>query len=182
MLLFTFSAMAARHSKYEPLSRWGHAAVAAGSKLHVWRGWTGSARKLKAVASTVEQFDVTTEQWKQKSIYNTPPPGLCNTANTVVGTSLYSFGGYDGRNPSNSLHQLDLHTLEWKDVVVQNPSSGPQKKFGCRMVSYRDNQLIIFAGSMEDPRCTNEVHVFNLNKGEPSWSQNNDMSYPESLF
>ena len=165
MLLFPFSAMAACHSDYEPLSRWGHAAVAVGSKLHMWRGWSFH-KNIKELASTVEQFDVTTEQWEQKSVYSTPPPGLCNTANAIVGTSLYSFGGYDGKYYSNSLHQLDLHTLQWKDLVIQNPSSGPQRKVGSRMVSYGYNQLIIFAGK-GDSGCTNEVHIFKLDKGEP---------------
>ena len=116
--------------------------------------------------STVEVFDVTTELWEQKSIRGVPPPGMSNTAYTVVGTSLYSFGGSDGKAFSNSLYQLDLHTLEWKEIVVRNPSSGPQRKCGSRMVSYVDNQLLIFAGK-GDRRCTNEVHIFNLDKGEP---------------
>jgi len=162
VLLFLSSVMAARHSNYEPLSRWGHVAVAVGSKLHMWQGW--SFRKdIKELASTVEQFDITTEHWEQKSVYSTPPPGLYNTANAVVGTSLYSFGGYDGKHFSNSLHKLDLHTLQWSDLV---PSSGPQKKVGSRMVFYGANQLIIFAGK-GDSGCTNEVHIFNLEKGEP---------------
>jgi len=133
VLLFPSSVMAACHSNYEPLSRWGHVAVAVGSKLHMWQGW--SFRKdIKELASTVEQFDITTEHWEQKSVYSTPPPGLYNTANAVVGTSLYSFGGYDGKHFSNSLHKLDLHTLQWKDLVVRNPSSGPQKKVGVSCV------------------------------------------------
>ena len=45
----------------------------------------------KDVASNVDVFDVTTELWEQKTINGTPPPGLANTANTVVGTCLYSF-------------------------------------------------------------------------------------------
>lgn len=82
-----------------------------------------------------------------------------------MGTSLYSFGGYDGKAYSNSLYQLDLHTLEWKELVVRNPSSGPQRKCGSRMVSYGDNQLIVFAGK-GDSGFTNEVHIFNIDKGE----------------
>jgi len=157
--------MATHHFSYEPLGRFGHAAVAVGSKVHMWRG-TVPEGNVPEFASTVEVFDLTTELWEQKSIHGIPPPGMSNTAYTVVGTSLYSFGCYDGEAYSNSLYQLDLHSLEWKELVVRNPSSGPQRKCGSRMVSYGDNQLIVFAGE-GDSGCTNEVHIFSLDKGEP---------------
>ena len=151
--------MATHHSSYEPLGRVGHAAVAVGSRVHMWRGMVPGGN-VQEFASTVEVFDLTTELWEQKSIHGIPPLGWSNTAYTVVGTSLYSFGGSDGKACSNSLYQLDLHTLEWKELVVQNPSSGPQRKCGSRMVSYRDNQLIVFAGK-GDGWYTNECNTNN---------------------
>ena len=157
--------MATHHSSYEPIGRFGHAAVAVGTKVHMWRG-AGPNRNVQEFASTVEVFDMTTELWEQKSIHGIPPLGWSNTAYTVVGTSLYSFGGSDGKACSNSLYQLDLQTLEWKELLVRNPASGPHRKYGSRMVSYGDNQLLIFAGK-GDSGCTNEVHIFNLDKGEP---------------
>ena len=157
--------MATHRSSYEPIGRFGHAAVAVGTKVHIWRG-AGPNRNVQEFASTVEVFDMTTELWEQKSIHGIPPLGWSNTAYTVVGTSLYSFGGSDGKACSNSLYQLDLHTLEWKELVVRNPCSGPQRKRGSRMVSYGDNQLIVFAGK-GDNGFTNEMHIFNIEKGEP---------------
>ena len=172
--------MAGHHSNYEPLSRFGHTAVALGSKLCVWRG-VGPNKNLEEIASTVEEFDVPTELWEQKSIHGTPPPGLANSASTVLGISLYSFGGFDGKFASSTFHQIDLHTLQWKDLMVQNPSSGPQGKIGSRMVSFGDNQLIIFAGKGVSG-CTNELHIFNIDRGEEPYSQNNCRSCSELLF
>ena len=166
MLLLTFSAMATQHSSYEPLCRFGYAAVAVGSKVRRWG--VGHKRNVQEVASNVEVFDVTTELWEQNSIHGTPPPGLSNTAYTVVGTSLYSFGGYNGKFLYNSLYQLDLHTLEWKQLVVRNPSSGPHRMCGSRMVSCGDNQLIVFAGR-GNSGYSNELHIFNLDKDEPKF-------------
>ena len=157
--------MATHRSSYEPIGRFGHAAVAVGTKVHMWRGMRPKGN-VQEFASTVEVFYLTTELWEQKSIHGIPPPGRSNTASTVVGTSLYSFGGFDGKAFSNSLYQLDLHTLEWKELVVRNPCSGPQRKRGSRMVSYGDNQLIVFAGK-GDNGFTNEMHIFNIEKGEP---------------
>ena len=159
--------MAARHTSYEPLPRADHTAVAVDNKLHMWGGRTGSRQKSQEVAQKVEVFDISTELWEQKQTHGTLPPGLSNTAYTVVGSCLFVFGGSDGGSSHNSLFKLDLHTFQWEQVRVSNPSSGPQRKSGCGMVSYGDNQLVIFAGYTVSGR-TDELHVFDLNKGEYS--------------
>ena len=159
--------MAAHHTSYEPLPRRSHAAVAVDNKLHMWGGWAGSKKKSREVADKIEMFDISKEQWEQKPTHGTPPPGLCNTAYTVVGSCLFMFGGDDGVSRHNTLFKLDLRNFQWEKVQVSNPSSGPQTKAGCRMVSYGDNQLVIFAGYTDSAR-TGELHVFDLDKGECS--------------
>ena len=154
--------MAARHRSYEPLPRSGHAAVAVDNKLHMWGGWAGPKEKPQKLAQNLEVFDISTELWEQKPTRGTPPPGLWDTAYTVVGSCLFVFGGWDGVSRHNSLFKLDLHTFQWEQVRVSNPSRGPQRKNGCGMVSYGDNQLVVFAGR------TDELHIFDLNKGEYS--------------
>ena len=159
--------MAADHTRYKPLHRQWHAAVAVHNKLHMFGGWTGSAKHSRDVAQKTEVFDISMEQWEQKPTHGTPPPGLWDTAYAVVGSCLFVFGGSDGVSYHNSLFKLDLHTFQWEQVRVSNPSNGPQEKRGCRMVSYGDNQLVVFAGRT-DSRRTDELHVFDLNKGEYS--------------
>ena len=159
--------MAGRHTSYEPLRRSGHAAVTVDNKLHMWGGWAGSEEKSREVAQKLEVFDISTELWKQKPTRGTPPPGLNNTAYAVVGSCLFLFGGWDGESRHNSFFKLDLHTYQWKKVQVSNPSRGPQRKVGSGMVSYGDNQLVVFAGNT-GRWYTDELHVFDLNKGEYS--------------
>ena len=158
--------MAARHSRYEPLPRSDHAAVAVDNKLHMWGGWTGSKENSQELAQKLEVFDISTEQYEQKPTHGTPPSGLWNTAYAVVGSCLFVFGG-SGVSLQNSLFKLDLHTFRWERVQVSNPSSGPQKKWGCGMVSYGGNQLVVFAGHTGSAH-TDELHIFDLNKGEYS--------------
>ena len=159
--------MAACPTSYEPLPRFGHAAVAVDNKLHMWGGLRGSKEKSREEADEIEVFDISKELWEQKPTNGTPPPGLCNTAYTVVGSSLFVFGGFDGESGHNTLFKLDLHNFHWEQVQVSNPSSGPQRKQGCGMVSYGDNQLVVFAG-YTGSAWTDELHVFSLDKGEYS--------------
>ena len=156
--------MAAHHTSYEPLPRSIHAAVAMDNKLHMWGGWAGSAEKSREVADKMEVFDISKELWEQKPTHGTPPPGLSATAYTVVGSCLFVFGGYDGVTRHNTLFKLDLRTFQWEQVQVSNPSSGPQRKTGCGMVSYGDNLLVVFAG-WTGSAYTDELHVFDLDKG-----------------
>ena len=157
--------MAAHCTSYEPLPRSDHAAVAVDNKLHMWGGRAESMEKSQEVAKHVEVFDISKELWEQKPTHGTPPPGLWDTAYTVVGSYLFVFGGYDGVCQHNTLFKLDLHNFQWKQVQDSNPSSGPWEKQGCRMVSYGDNQLVVFFGWMGIAH-TDEVHVFDLDKGE----------------
>ena len=159
--------MAARHTSYKPLPRAGHAAVAVDNKLHMWGGWAGSKEESQEVVQKLEVFDISTELWEQKPIHGIPPPGLSNTACTVVGSCLVVFGGWDGESRHNTLFKLNLRSFQWEQVRVSNPSSGPQKKTGCGMVSYGDNQLVVFAG-FTGSVWTDELHIFDLNKGEYS--------------
>ena len=157
--------MAVHHISYEPLPRCSHAAVAVDNKLHLWSGWAGSKEKSQELAQKLEVFDISTEQWDLKPTHGTPPPGLWATAYAVVGSYLFVFGGSDGVYNHNSLLKLDLLTFRWELVQVSNPSSGPQKKHGCKMVFYGDNQLVVFAG-YTGSAWTDELHVFDLNRGK----------------
>ena len=161
--------MAAHRTSYEPLPRSLHAAVAVDNKLHMWGGWCGSKEKSREETDKIEMFDISKELWEQKPTHGTPPPALWDTAYTVVGSCLFVFGGYGGVSRHNTLFklELDLHSFQWEQVQVSTPSSGPQKKQNCGMVSYCDNQLVIFAG-WTGSVDTDELHVFDLDKGEYS--------------
>ena len=158
--------MAAHCTSYEALPRFGHAAVAVDNKLHMWGGLAGAVEKSRELTKHVEVFDISTELWEQKPTHSTPPPGMGYTVYTVVGSSLFVFGGSGGGSNHNTLFKLDLRSFQWEQVQVSNPSNGPQTNVGYGMVSYGDNQLVIwtYAGRGR----TYELHVFDLDKGEYS--------------
>lgn len=151
---------------YNPTPRYGHVAATIGYYQFTWGGGTGSWGRSKKLASTVEIFNFSCEQWeKPKPTRGSPPSGYVRPAHTIIGNKLYTFGGYDGSSRYNSLHCLDLSSMEWKEVVPRNPCAGPRKKSGCEMVSFQDDKLVVFAGSTGD-QMTDEFHVFNITESE----------------
>ena len=110
-------------------------------------------------------FDTLTEQWECRATRGPPPPGIEYCAYTAIGSSLFTFGGDDSHSRYNSLHQLDTETMEWRELVPQNPSDAPQKKSGCGMVSLDEDKLVVFAGQTEH-KWTDELHIIDTKKSE----------------
>ena len=172
---------------YEPLPRLGHRAIPIGRKLYMWGGYIQdwSERSRKKLASVVETFDPYLEVWEQQSTTGVPPPGLIDGAFTAIGESMYSYGGTDGWFWYNTLHHLDTTRWQWREVQVHNPSEGPVKKYGCAIISYDGDKLVLIGGCgiptgpiqpgstfIKDRRFTdgrgwtNELHLFHLREGE----------------
>ena len=171
----------------EPSPRWGHYSAAVRGQLYVYGGRTRDFSNRKSeVAVSVHSFNQCVETWQSRATTGKHPPSLYSGACTSSGHHLYIYGGSDELHFHDSLHQLDTKSMEW----LQLPS-GPMKKWGCKMISYEDN-LVLFGGygipsgpiqpgaqfvqdnsmsGFSDGRgMTNELHMFNLQKSELSYS------------
>ena len=158
----------------EPPPRYAHYSAAVGGQLYVVGGDTEGSSKVEI--ARVHCFNQCRETWQTRATTGDPPPGIHRGACTTTGHHLYVYGGFNGLHPHDSLHQLDMDTLEWSQLP-----SGPMKKYGCGMVSY-EGQLILFGGYgiLSGPTqpgaqferfttnsgYTNELHSFNLEEGE----------------
>ena len=108
-----------------------------------------------------------------------PPAGLCNGGCAMSGRNLYLYGGYD-KNQSNcgDLYELNTQTWQWRKVS-DGSAGGPGKKYRCRMISYKDQLLVVGGRYDEMPSSiqpgakyelggfirTNEVHCYSLTSG-----------------
>lgn len=94
------------------------------------------------------------------------------------------YGGWDGQCAYDTLHELNLTTMTWKELIASNPSENPMKMSGCAMVPYGDHKLVLFGGygapsesqqpgstffrrhGISDKKgWTNELRVFDLEEG-----------------
>ena len=181
-----FSSMLGRTKVYEPSPRFLHSAAPVGGRCFLWGGRVPdfSASGRKKLALTVEIFDPYLEMWEQQATSGAPPPGLYRGVSVSLSNQLYSFGGRDGVSYYDTLHTLDLVSLDWADVQVLNQTDGPMRKAGCGMVPYSQDRLALFGGYSiptsptqpgetftkstrytEGREWSNELHIFNVNEG-----------------
>ena len=130
--------------------------------VFLWGGWKDGLIS----GSLVEIFKMETGRWEQRKTTGTLPRGAEFGAYTTIGNNAYYFGGYDGSSRYNSLHSLDLFTMQWVTLQPRNQSQGPSRKSRCEMVAHGDNELIVYGGHIGDGYYTDEIHVYNLREGQ----------------
>lgn len=153
-------------SSRQPQSRAKHAAVGVGRKLFVWGGESGSA---KIQTTTIESFDVISQQWDPPRQIRCPlPDGLMSMAVATDGESAFFFGGSFGASGSytysNKLYLVDLSTLQCRELVPRTPSRAPKKVSGCAMV-YFNQKLVVYGGYTGQQR-ENKLYVFDMTTSE----------------
>ena len=163
---------------HEPSPRSSPFVAPVEGELYLYGGRTGDfdERKKRPESSTdLEIFDPKLETWRSVKTKGHPPPLLYNGACASSDHHLYICCGFDKSSRHNSLYQLDTRTLTWTELSSSD-RSGPRKKIGCRMVCYKQ-KLVLFGGDCDttgptqpgasyEDHYTNELHTFDLNKGE----------------
>ena len=139
----------------EPQARGYHAAVGVGQRFYAWGGHGGDT---SVQASTVECLDVPSATWQE-------PRQLYRMAVTADGERAYSFGGRTGSGYSNAVYEVNMTSLECRELAPASASPAPSKKCGSGMVHYQ-HMLVVYGGFTSEGRPTDELHVFDLNTSE----------------
>ena len=171
---------------YEPTARLHSAFISTQRHLYLWGGRTvaietGSEDARIQEARCIEQFDPYLEVWRQLNTTGTPHPGRVAVACTSVADQLYMYGGHSGKRHEGVLSLLNLQTLTWSQLCQEATNGAPMGKYSCGMVSFHGDQLAVIGGygtptgptqhgasfirNTNDTGWTNEVHIFNINKG-----------------
>ena len=142
--------------------------------------WSGSG-ETEPQAIFVYRHD--TETWTRRLTSGPhPPAGLANGGCAMSGHNhnLYLYGGYDGiQSGYGDLYELNTQTWHWRKLS-DGSTGGPGKKWGCRMISYQEQLLLVGGTYKEMPSSrqararyekqgsivrTNEVHGYSLTSG-----------------
>jgi N-acetylneuraminic acid mutarotase len=169
----------------EPHKRYRHASATVGGRVCVWGGINSSQWREEAWSSSLHLFNPLDETWTTSGCSETPPLGLDGCSCASEGDSLYIYGGEGVEGDyQNTLHKLDTTSCTWTLLS----SDGPRKKRASGIVKFRDC-LFLFGGyeektgSIQDGAefkdyhdgkgWTNEIHMFDLTKGEEEMGTTN---------
>ena len=164
----------------EPQGQLSHWSAIVNGKQYTYGGHFGAGGS--PPLSTVEIFDLVTEQWQQMTTTGEAPPGHMYASCCAVATYIYHFGGSDGSNQYNSVHCLEISKLIWRATSAVNPHEAPMLKSNAVMLVY-GNTLVVSGGygvlpqnpnpnkyiphpEYEGRGWTNEVHCFHVDSSE----------------
>ena len=168
--------MAASPGNTVPSARGYPFITSAGGLTYLWGGIEDTEPEVVFI------YHHDTEKWtRRRTIGPHPSAGLGNGGCAVSGHNLYLFGGRDGNIDCGDLYELNTQTWQWSKLCGGS-AGGPGKKYGCRMVSYQDQLLVVGgtydkmpssrqAGARYDEDAfgsfvyTNEVHCYSLSSG-----------------
>ena len=175
-LLITLPMAIADKAILSPPPCWGSFVASTRDTLFLWGGLGG------AEPETVYTYSVNTETWmKELTKGPHPPAGLWNGGCTLAGQCIYLYGGYYASSYSGSLYELNSDGFTLSEL---SNDGGPLKKTGCRMITYKDQVLVVGGfynpnevfskqpGSKYEGQYTNELHSYSLSAGKFKHVQN----------
>lgn len=157
-------------SASRPLPRAYHAALFSPrhEQLIIWGGLDDKKNRT-LLTSGVDILHTSKELWERKKAKGSSPPGCAAGAYTLLGESLYYFGGrktlIDKTDSfDNAIRRLNLEKsdLEWEYIPARNPIRAPKGKYGSGMVTCGRDKIAVFAGVAKGSELTRDVHIFNV--------------------
>ena len=100
----------------------------------------------------IQKFSLSSGKWVVETTTGMPPLGIAGYCCSVIGDQAYYFGGYNCFQqgvPHNSITQLSIDTLHWKELQETNPDLPVMRKAHGGMVSFECNgkhHLLIIGG------------------------------------
>ena len=130
--------------------------------------WGGDGGRANIDPAKIESFDVFSEAWDLTQQLRCPlPDSLRSIAATTDGKSAFFFGGStpgsEGFTYSNTLYQVNLSTLQCRELVPKTPFRAPKAGGSCMI--FFDQKLVVYGGYTGKGRC-DKVYVFNMRTSE----------------
>ena len=98
--------------------------------------------------------------WRNARI-NGRPPSVKNHSATLVGSKLYVFGGYDGKENHSTIYVLDCSNYEWYQLKGLGGDI-PAGRNG-HSATYANGQLFIIGGWLgKGPLAAKDLHIFDI--------------------
>lgn len=141
----------------QPKGRHCHSCVSNQNNIYLFGGTDG-----KQKFNDVHVFDTAKKGWIQlKTTGTKPTPRFC-AAIALYKQYLIVFGGFDGQR-TNTLHSLNLRTLEWERIIMEGNIPSPRSHH--TLFSYKD-YIYLYGGLTDEGKLSNDLHCLIFEKRE----------------
>jgi N-acetylneuraminic acid mutarotase len=128
------------HSIVRPESRTDHIMVLHSSNIYVFGGYNGLSR-----FNNMFRYELKTKMWCKIDAQGTLPSGRFGHSGAVHEASgrMIIFGGWDGRDTLDDLHQYDFDRNVWS--TIESTGRSPPHRYRHTAVIYGDS-MFVFGG------------------------------------
>lgn len=123
-----------------PESRTDHIMVLHSTDIYIFGGYNGSSR-----FNNMYRYELVNKSWQKVDAQGLLPTGRFGHTGAVDESThhLLVFGGWDGRDTLDDLHQYDFHTNVWSPIATTGRS--PPHRYRHTAVIYGDS-MFVFGG------------------------------------
>lgn len=160
-----------------PIPRFGHTAILYKNSFYIFGGWNGYETQ-----DDLYQYSFISNFWYlEKICYGQKPPARYRHAATVIGDSMFIFGGINSRQAKfNDQYEYCLTKREWKQIEGYGMLPAP-RTFHSLVSS--GNQIYLVGGSSEDKQNdVNSMAIYHINSISDNDSSIGDQSFCQTHF
>lgn len=157
-----------------PIPRFGHTAVVYKNSLYIFGGWNGYE-----TLEDLYQYSFISNFWYlEKVFHGVKPPPRYRHASTIIGDSMFIFGGINTRqNKFNDLYEYSFPKREWR--LIETNGYQPSPRTFHSLVS-SGNQILLIGGSSTDK--LNDVNSITICYINSIFDDKSDHTAEDSLF
>ena len=145
----------------QPTPRNAHTMTAVGTALILYGGHSGSKH-----LRDVHVLQTSTMTWSSPELSGSVPPGLRGHTATLIGKStLFIFGGYDGRGRSNDLFLLNADSWSWEHPQPSQQAPSGRQRHTATLIG---KKRLLILGGFDGYRWLSDMHLLDVGALEES--------------
>ncbi len=144
-----------------PTPRNAHTMTAVGSALVLHGGHSGTKH-----LRDVHVLQTSTMTWSTPDLSGSLPPGLRGHTATLIGRStIFVFGGYDGRGRSNDLFLLNTDSWSWEHPRPSQQAPSGRQRHTATLIG---KKRLLVLGGFDGYRWLSDMHLLDVGALEES--------------
>ena len=114
-------------------------------------------------------FNPSCKEWVDLKCSGSVPSPRAAQASTVIGVTVWLYGGYNASGTLDDLYDLNMSSLTW--THAQTGDTNPQRRSSCSLNAITHQQLVLHGGVGSDHKSLSDTWILDLTS--QSWNSTN---------